>query len=83
MVTTVFDLMEQVAIEHSRFIAEATGTEPPGSVIAAISAALSLKRIADMLERMDLTQPTNSYGETIGECIQGQLERGLKGIPNR
>ncbi len=47
-----------------------------------LSVAISLKRIADALERIDPTAPLNAYGETIGECIQGQHERGLRGIPN-
>jgi hypothetical protein len=45
-----------------------------------LSKAISLKRIADALTT--LSGPLNSYGETIGECIQGQHERGLRGIPN-
>lgn len=49
---------------------------------AAVSMAISMKRIADALERIDPTAPLNAYGETIGECIQGQHERGLRGIPN-
>lgn len=44
------------------------------------SKAISLKRIADALSA--LSGPLNAYGETIGECIQGQHERGLRGIPN-
>lgn len=46
----------------------------------AMSQAISLKRIADALQR--LSGPMNAYGETLGECIQGQHERGLRGIPN-
>lgn len=44
-----------------------------------LSIAISLKRIADALTgdgENILTRPLNAYGEGIGECIQGQLERG-------
>lgn len=67
----------------------------------AMSIAISLKRIADSLERVAddfgagpgrmgflgrldttltdaLKTPLNQYGEGIGECIQGQLERGQR-----
>jgi hypothetical protein len=53
---------------------------PRGALLASI--AISAKRIADALERLDPERPLNAYGETIGECIQGQHERGLRGIPN-
>lgn len=46
------------------------------------SMAISMKRIAEALEKLDPARPLNAYGETIGECIQGQHERGLRGIPN-
>ena len=50
------------------------------------SIAISVRRMADALEAMSLdelnTKPLNAYGETIGTCLQGQLERGLRGIPN-
>lgn len=49
-----------------------------------MSQAISLKRIADSLEHMDvtkaLTMSINSYGENIGEAIQGQMVRGQAGI---
>lgn len=47
----------------------------------AISIAISLKRIADALSGVGhniLTAPINSYGEGIGEAIQGQFERGQR-----
>lgn len=52
------------------------------------SQAISLKRIADALEkgsvaeqiRAVLTDPINSYGEGIGDAIQGQLVRGQRGV---
>lgn len=50
-----------------------------------LSIAISLKRIADALTGNGpsiLTAPLNAYGEGIGEAIQGQHERGLRGIPN-
>jgi hypothetical protein len=53
-----------------------------GADLWGASMAVSLKRIADALERMDPGKPINAYGETIGEAIQGQHERGLRGIPN-
>lgn len=52
----------------------------PGEHAIELSKAISLKRIADALA--GLSGPLNTYGETIGECIQGQHERGLRGIPN-
>jgi hypothetical protein len=52
----------------------------PGEHAIELSKAISLKRIADALG--GLSGPLNAYGETIGECIQGQHERGLRGIPN-
>jgi len=57
---------------------------------AAVSAAVSAKRQADALERIAaaltgegssiLTAPINSYGEGIGDAIQGQMVRGAAGI---
>lgn len=50
-------------------------------VIASI--AISLKRIADAMTGKGpniLTQPINSYGEGIGDAIQGQMIRGQRGI---
>lgn len=49
-------------------------------VAISTSIAISLKRIAEAMATM--SGPLNAYGETIGECIQGQHERGLRGIPN-
>lgn len=48
--------------------------------IAAASTAISLKRIADVLEAGLFAAPVNAYGEHIGEAIQNQIERGLRGI---
>lgn len=51
--------------------------------IAMIHAALSLKRIEGLLKGDGdtiLTRPINAYGEPIGEAIQGQIERGMRGI---
>lgn len=45
------------------------------------SIAISLKRIADTLSGEGpsiMTMPLNQYGEGIGECIQGQFERGQR-----
>jgi hypothetical protein len=53
-----------------------------GNELSLASIAISLKRIADGLEKLDPMAPINAYGETIGTCIQGQHERGLRGIPN-
>ena len=61
-----------------------SGTHPvslehrPGEAHLAASVAISLKRIADSLD--GISGPLNAYGETIGEAIQGQIERGLRGI---
>lgn len=47
------------------------------------SIAVSLKRIADAVSGEGaniLTTPINSYGETIGDAIQGQMIRGQRGI---
>lgn len=47
------------------------------------SVAISLKRIADALTGEGaniLTTPINSYGEGIGDAIQGQMVRGQRGI---
>lgn len=47
------------------------------------SVAISLKRIADALTGQGesiLTKPINSYGEGIGDAIQGQMIRGQRGI---
>lgn len=47
------------------------------------STAISLKRIADALTGQGpsiLTVPINSYGEGIGDAIQGQMIRGQRGI---
>lgn len=40
---------------------------------------LELIRIRDRLGKM-FTEPLNSYGEGIGEAIQGQIIRGQRGI---
>ena len=47
------------------------------------SIAISLKRIADALTGEGpsiLTAPINSYGEGIGDAIQGQMIRGQRGV---
>ena len=47
------------------------------------SQAISLKRIADALTGAGdnfLKAPINSYGEGIGDAIQGQMVRGAAGI---
>lgn len=47
------------------------------------SIAISLKRIADAVTGVGqsvLTAPINSYGEGIGDAIQGQMVRGAAGI---
>lgn len=58
--------------------------------VFAASAAISAKRQADALDRIAkaltgegpsiLTAPINSYGEGIGDAIQGQMIRGSRGI---
>lgn len=49
--------------------------------LIALSQAQSLKRIADaMSDGGVFKQPINSYGECIGDAIQGQLVRGQAGI---
>lgn len=45
-----------------------------------ISIAVSVKRIADKLDEIDLLAPVNSYGETFTEAIQNGIERGQRGI---
>lgn len=52
-------------------------------LVAAASIAISLRRIADTLAGEGpsiLTAPVNSYGEGIGDAIQGQMIRGQRGI---
>jgi hypothetical protein len=47
----------------------------------ALSSAISLKRIADMLENGSLfTQPVNNYGESFTDAIQMAFVRGQRGI---
>lgn len=46
-----------------------------------LSIAISLKRIADAacgIGENAFTRPLNHYGESIGECIQGQFERSQR-----
>lgn len=48
-----------------------------------LSQAISLKRIADAMTGEGpsiLTAPINSYGEGVGDAIQGQMIRGQRGI---
>lgn len=50
----------------------------PDELAPHVSAAISLKRIADALTGTGpniLTAPLNQYGEGIGECIEGQFNR--------
>jgi hypothetical protein len=53
--------------------------EPESDHATADAAA---KRVHYLNGGIDLTAPLNAYGEGIGEAIQGQHERGLRGIPN-
>lgn len=45
-----------------------------------LSQAQSLKRLADAVGGGLFTAPINSYGEGIGEAIQGQFVRGMNGV---
>jgi hypothetical protein len=57
---------------------------------ALASIAVNLKRIADACEKLSqpiaeqivagLSAPINSYGEGIGEAIQGQIMRGQRSV---
>lgn len=53
---------------------EAQGASSPEAA-ALLSIAVSLKRLADAMGG-----PINHYGETLGEAIQNQIVRGLRGI---
>lgn len=67
---------------EGKFEPEARNARDPLSA-AATSIAVSLKRIADVLEGGGtniFTAPINSYGEGIGDAIQGQFVRGQAGI---
>ena len=56
--------------------------------VISLSRAISLRRIADALDRLDpvvslnviANTPLNSYGETLGNVIQNQIARGKDGI---
>lgn len=82
----IFDQFEPGSIEDI----EIPGGETIRGVNTQISIAISLKRIADATERLaqpiaeqivaGLTAPINSYGEGIGDAIQGQMIRGQRGI---
>jgi hypothetical protein len=63
------DLMEPAAIEGMSCDREDVPT------IAALSIAISLKRIAD-----SLTGACNEYGETMAESISGSISRGMNQI---
>lgn len=55
----------------------------PGEHEIELSKAISLKRLADALTGGGpsiLTAPINSYGEGIGDAIQGQMIRGQRGV---
>lgn len=57
--------------------------DAPDEMVAQASMAISLKRIADAMTGVGgnfLTAPINSYGEAIGDAIQGQMIRGQRGI---
>ncbi len=57
--------------------------DAPDEMVAQASIAISLKRIADAVTGEGaniLTAPINSYGEGIGDAIQGQMVRGQRGI---
>lgn len=59
----------------------AKSISPSAEEAVALSTAISLKRIADALSNGGIfKQPINSYGEGIGDAIQGQLVRGQAGI---
>ncbi|ESW92963.1 hypothetical protein NKL07_22115 [Mesorhizobium sp. C280B] len=44
------------------------------------SIAISLKRIADAIEKIDPHAPVNQYGENFSDAIQNSLVRGQRGI---
>lgn len=53
----------------------------PSDRVCTISSAISLKRIADALDRLtDPNTPVNVYGEGFSAAIQNSIERGLRGI---
>ncbi len=60
---------------------QAVDLRPDHDGQVALSTAISLKRIADAMSGVGenaFTQSLNAYGETIGECIQGQFERSQR-----
>lgn len=75
-------LIEEGAIENVQLQADNAST-------AMLSIAVSLKRIADAVTDAEqvskladalLMHPINCYGEGIGQAIQGQIVRGMRGI---
>lgn len=60
------------------------GSSPDVAAIIAMSQAVSLKRIADALEKIasgiDPNTPVNCYGEGWSDAIQNSIERGLRGM---
>lgn len=49
-----------------------------GAALASI--AISLKRIADSLEKLTGDAAVNQYGESWPDALQNGIERGLRGI---
>jgi hypothetical protein len=82
MATRITDLFEPYVASSVSIEGMETTTDIL-SAYAAASQAISLKRIADALSGAGpsiLTTPINSYGESIGSAIQGQMIRGQNGI---
>lgn len=69
-----------MAIDTSKLEPEAVASTANGKELALFSIAMSLKRIADSLGGGLFNAPINSYGEGIGDAIQGQIIRGNNGI---
>lgn len=65
-------------------VAAHLGSSPDVLAIISHSQAISLKRIADSLEKIasgiDPNNPVNCYGEGWSDAIQNSIERGLRGI---
>lgn len=72
------DRAERLGLEPG---ASTNGSGLPNQHEIEHSQAISLKRIADALTGAGpniLATPLNAYGEGIGDCIQGQFERGQR-----